>query len=232
MFERRRADNDRRADWCGAVGVGSTSRAAGGIVVCGGQSRRMGRPKAWLPCGDEFLLQRMVRLVGDVVSPVVVAGRRDQELPPLSAGVEILYDRVENAGPLAGIAAGLEAVEDRCAAAFICSCDHPLLRPQFIQGLIHRLGDAPGVVPEHDGRIHPLVAVYRVTTLPLAREMLSGGERRATDFAERCGATIVASSELVDVDLDLDSLKNVNDPETYARAIRAIEGGGKSKVEG
>ena len=80
--------------------MGSTSGVVGGIVVCGGQSRRMGRPKAWLPCGAEFLLQRMVRLVGDVVSPVVVAGRRDQELPSLPAGVEIVYDRVENSGPL------------------------------------------------------------------------------------------------------------------------------------
>ncbi|GAF91482.1 unnamed protein product [marine sediment metagenome] len=185
-----------------------------------------------MPCGDELLLQRVVRLVGDVVTPVVVAARRGQALPPLSAEVEVVYDRVKDAGPLAGIVAGLEALEDRCAAAFVCSCDNLLLRPEFIQGLIQRLGDAPGVVPRHGGRVHPLAAVYRVTTLPLAREMLADGERRATDFAERCGATAMSSSELVDVDPDLDSLKNVNAPETYARAIRAIEGGGMSKDDG
>ena len=153
-------------------------------------------------------------------------------MPPLSAEVEIAYDRVENAGPLAGIAAGLEALEDRCEATFICSCDHPLLRSGFVRRLIDRLGDAPGAVPRHEGRVYPLVAVYRVTTLRLAREMLAGGERRVTEFAERCGAKFVASSELVDVDPDLDSLKNVNDPETYARVVGVMEGGGASRDEG
>ena len=183
----------------------------------------MGRPKAWLPCGREVLLQRMVRLLGEVVSPVVVAGRGSQSLPPLPADVEIVSDAVENAGPLAGIAAGFEALVDRCKAAFVCSCDHPLLRPELIRALIQRLGDAPAVVPEHEGRIHPLVAVYRVTTSQLVSDMLSRGNLRATDFAARCGATIVSSDELTDVDPNLDSLKNVNDPETYARVARAME---------
>lgn len=31
----------------------------GGVVLCGGRSRRMGKSKAWLPCGGEYLLQRM-----------------------------------------------------------------------------------------------------------------------------------------------------------------------------
>ena len=38
---------------------------SGGIVLCGGQSSRMGRPKAWLPFGDELMLPRVVRLLGD-----------------------------------------------------------------------------------------------------------------------------------------------------------------------
>ena len=31
----------------------------GGIVLCGGQSSRMGRPKAWLPFGNETMLERL-----------------------------------------------------------------------------------------------------------------------------------------------------------------------------
>ncbi|RPI89356.1 MAG: molybdenum cofactor guanylyltransferase, partial [Planctomycetaceae bacterium] len=33
------------------------------VVLCGGQSSRMGRPKAWLPFGNEQFLRRCVRLV-------------------------------------------------------------------------------------------------------------------------------------------------------------------------
>ena len=43
-----------------------------GVVLCGGQSSRMGRPKAWLPITGELMLPRVVRLVSEVVSPVVV----------------------------------------------------------------------------------------------------------------------------------------------------------------
>ena len=56
----------------------------GAIVLCGGMSRRMGRPKAWLPFGpDEVMLQRVVRLVREVVGPVVVVAAPEQELPML-----------------------------------------------------------------------------------------------------------------------------------------------------
>ena len=44
----------------------------GGIVLCGGQSRRMGRPKAWLPFAGETMLARVVRLLSEAVSPIVV----------------------------------------------------------------------------------------------------------------------------------------------------------------
>ena len=50
----------------------------GGVVLCGGKSSRMGTPKCWLPFGDEVLLQRVVRVVGGVLSPVVVVAAKGQ----------------------------------------------------------------------------------------------------------------------------------------------------------
>jgi molybdopterin-guanine dinucleotide biosynthesis protein A len=67
----------------------------GGIVVCGGKSSRMGRAKAWLELGRETFLQRVVRVLGEVVSPVVVVAAVGQELPPLPDDVEIVRDEFE-----------------------------------------------------------------------------------------------------------------------------------------
>ena len=47
---------------------------AGGIVLCGGKSTRMGVAKATLPFGPETMLQRVVRLLGTAVSPIVGGG--------------------------------------------------------------------------------------------------------------------------------------------------------------
>jgi molybdenum cofactor guanylyltransferase len=66
----------------------------GGIVLCGGESRRMGRPKAWLPFAGELMLPRVVRLLGEVVAPVVVVAAPGQDVPPLPAGVEVVRDEL------------------------------------------------------------------------------------------------------------------------------------------
>src|SRR6184192_1290702 len=97
----------------------------GGIVLCGGRSSRMGRPKAWLPFGDELMLPRVARLLGEVVSPVVVVAALGQDVPPLPAGVEIVRDEREGRGPLEGLLAGLTALDGRADAAYLSSCDVP-----------------------------------------------------------------------------------------------------------
>ncbi|MCA9165188.1 MAG: NTP transferase domain-containing protein, partial [Planctomycetales bacterium] len=57
-----------------------------GVVLCGGKSRRMGESKATLPFGDELMVQRVVRLLSEVVSPIVVVAAEGQTLPELPAG--------------------------------------------------------------------------------------------------------------------------------------------------
>jgi len=198
----------------------SPASSVGGIVLCGGWSVRMGTAKEWLPIGKEHLLQRIVRIVGSVVRPVVVASRREQPLPVLPPDVEVVYDAVENAGPLAGMAAGFEALAGRCEAAFVVSCDHPLLKPAFITRLIELLGDHPALVPTHEGRSYPLVAVYRLDLLRWLTELLAEGERRVHAFTERCGACVVSSADLADVDPTMDSLRNVNDRASYEEVLR------------
>ena len=62
----------------------------GGIVVCGGQSQRMGRPKAWLPFAGELMLPRILRLLGEAVGPLVVVAAPGQDLPPLPEHVAVV----------------------------------------------------------------------------------------------------------------------------------------------
>src|SRR5262245_61465639 len=131
----------------------------GGIVLCGGQSSRMGRPKAWLPFGDEVLLQRVVRVLAGVVRPVVVVAAAEQDVPPLSSSVTIVRDEERGRGPLQGLAAGLAALQSQCDAAYVSSCDVPFLRAGFVDRMVELLGDAAICVPHIEDRYHPLAAV-------------------------------------------------------------------------
>src|SRR5258705_212022 len=88
---------------------------AGGIVLCGGKSTRMGASKALLPFGPETMLQRVVRLLETVVSPIVVVAAADQQLPDLPPDVIVSRDEREARGPLEGLRAGPGLYKFSCA---------------------------------------------------------------------------------------------------------------------
>jgi molybdenum cofactor guanylyltransferase len=192
----------------------------GGLVLCGGHSKRMGRPKFSLPFGDEVLLQRVCRILSEVVSPIVVVAAADQELPDLPDGVSIVRDEYESLGPLAGIATGLDVLRDNVNAAFVTSCDAPLLKPAFVRRLIELLDDHDVAVPTDGQYDHVLSAVYRTVLADHARELLAEDRRRPLFLLEESKSLRIHVDELRDVDPNLQSLRNVNTPEDYDDVLK------------
>lgn len=184
----------------------------------------MGRPKAWLPIAGETMLGRVHRLLGTVVSPVVVVAAPEQALPPLPDGVEIVRDEERGRGPLQGLAAGLAALQGRTAAAFLTSCDVPFLRPAFVRRMIDLLGTHTICVPHVDGYHHPLAAVYRVEVLNNVRQLLAENRMRPFFLFEAVPTRIVEAFQLADVDPAFESLRNLNTPEDYERAVLELGG--------
>jgi molybdopterin-guanine dinucleotide biosynthesis protein A len=192
----------------------------GGIVLCGGQSKRMGKPKAWLPIGGEIMLPRVVRILGAVVEPIVVVAAPDQDVPPLPEGIEIVRDEERGRGPLEGLAAGLAALEGRADAAYASSCDVPFLRPAFVNRMIELLGSAQICVPRVSDYHHPLAAVYRVGVRPFVLQLLKENRLRPVFLFDAVATRVVEPSELSDVDATFESLRNLNTPEDYEQALR------------
>lgn len=192
----------------------------GALVLCGGQSRRMGRPKAWLPFGPEALLQRVVRLVGQAARPIVVVAAEGQALPELSPDIPIVRDPVANRGPLQGIAAGLAALPDSVELAFATATDVPFLRPSWIARLMDLIGDHDLAIPFVDGYHHPLAALYRRSTvLPAIAELLRSDRLRPVFLMEMLRTRIIPPDDLRDLDPDFGTLRNLNTPDDYHRAL-------------
>ena len=195
----------------------------GGIVLAGGQSSRMGRPKAWLPFAGETMLPRIVRLLGEAVDPIVVVAAPDQDLPPLANGVLTVRDEQPGRGPLQGLAAGLATLQGRADAAYVSSCDVPFLRPAFVRRLIDLLGDSQICVPKVGEYHHPLAAVYRVEVLDTVRRLLAENRLRPFFLFDAVPTRVVESAELADVDSIFQTLRNLNTPEEYEQALREVE---------
>ncbi len=192
----------------------------GGVVLCGGESRRMGQPKAWLRFGSEFLLQRVVRIVGEVAEVVVVVAAEDQALPDLPAGVAIVRDPVANRGPLQGLATGLRALPDRVELAFVSATDTPLLRAEWIRRIVEMIGPADLGLPEVGGRLHPLSSVCRRDPVLRASDQLLGeGRSRLLDLIERVRTVRLDEASLADIDPFFAGVRNLNTPEEYERVL-------------
>lgn len=198
-----------------------------GIVLCGGQSSRMGQPKTHLPMGDETLLARIVGRVKQAAKLVVVVASEGQELPPLPDDVEITRDAMPGRGPLQGILAGLDRVGSRAAAVFIASTDLPFLEAVLIRRLtvLCARGGYDIVVPRVDGRFHPLCAVYSTRVRDDVVALLAEDRLRPFFLFERVRTLpaepdlLLAEPLLALADPALDSVRNVNTPEEYARAL-------------
>ena len=195
----------------------------GGIVLCGGQSKRMGQPKAWLPFGSERMLQRVVRLLGEAVSPIVVVAARDQEVPLLPSEIQTVRDAEEGRGPLQGLAAGLAALQGHAHAAYLSSCDVPFLRPDFVRRLVALLGDYAICVPHVGDYHHPLAAVYRLNVQAVVNRLLQENRLRPLFLFEAVPTRVVEPLELEDVDPTFQTLRNLNTPLDYEMALREVD---------
>jgi molybdopterin-guanine dinucleotide biosynthesis protein A len=193
-------------------------QTAAGIVLAGGRSTRMGASKALLPFGPETMLQRVVRLLGEVVSPIVVVAAAGQDLPPLPADVIVTRDEREGRGPLEGLRAGLAALPPHVELAYATSCDVPMLVPGFVAQMLELSAGHDVAVMEIDGFTHPLSAVYRRSALPHVEALLAQDRLRPVFLFEAVRTRRVSPDEIT-ADPDLRTLRNLNTREEYERAL-------------
>jgi molybdopterin-guanine dinucleotide biosynthesis protein A len=179
----------------------------------------MGTSKALLPFGPETMLQRVVRLLGAVVSPIVVVAAGGQDLPVLPDETIVTRDEREARGPLEGIRAGLKALPSTVDAAYITSCDVPLLVPAFVQRMIELARGYDIAVTEVDGFAHPLSAIYRRAALPHAEALLADDQLRVSHLFRRVNTRRVPTFEMIGVDPELHTLRNLNTKEDYLAAL-------------
>jgi len=190
----------------------------GAIVLCGGKSTRMGTAKALLPFGPETMLQRVVRLLADVVSPIVVVAAVDQPLPDLPRQVIITRDEQEARGPLEGLRAGLKALPMDVESAYVTSCDVPLLEPAFVREMLDFASGYDIAVMEIDGFPHPLSAVYRRSVLPPVEDLLAANQLRPVFLFDRVKTRRVRPAEIT-ADPELRTLRNLNTADEYQQAL-------------
>lgn len=180
----------------------------------------MGTPKCDLPFGQETMLERIVRLLKEAVAgPVIIVTAVGQEIKKIPQDIIMTCDRCPDIGPLEGLAVGLRRVPEAFSAAYVTSCDTPMVSKSFIHELASRLLDCDAVVPD-DGKPHPLSAIYRTSVADRIDLLLGAGHRRLRDLLDQIQTCYVSANELQASDPELQSLWNLNTPLEYAEALK------------
>jgi len=144
-----------------------------GLILAGGRSTRFGADKARHPVAGRAMIEHVVAAVAAVTDAVLisVAEVPSDDMP----AVRYVVDRYAEAGPLAGLHAGLEAAGTPWVLAV--ACDMPFLTPAVLQRLLDaRTPNVAAVVARTpDGQGHPLCACYHRDARPLVEARLASG---------------------------------------------------------
>jgi molybdenum cofactor guanylyltransferase len=189
------------------------------VVLAGGKSSRMGRPKSLLVFDGEPLILHIVRALKRMFAETVIVAAPEQELPDLAA--ILVRDEVAYQGPVGGIYYGLKAASGNFC--FVTSCDVPFLNLALISHLTSQMLNHDVVVPHWENRFQPLHAAYRTSVLPLLKEQLDRGELRPVYLFDKVRTRKIGEDEIRRFDPEGLSFFNMNTPDDYERALQRWE---------
>jgi molybdopterin-guanine dinucleotide biosynthesis protein A len=185
-----------------------------GVVLAGGQGKRMGASKATVKLAGRPLISYALEAVWRALGNVAVVAKRHSELPALP-GVPLWIEPDEPCHPLTGIVHALRQGQDR--PVLVCAVDLPLVSPELIRAIAGTDPGAAAVVARHGARLQPTLARYGPAALSRLAAAL-GGEPGCplTDTVRSISPKIVEVASP-------DALFNVNSPADLLKAAALLE---------
>lgn len=189
-----------------------------GVILAGGESRRMGRDKAFVTLAGRSMLAHVLDRLEPQVERVLISANAD---PARFAdfGCEVVPD-ARPQGPLSGILAALTAAA-RLDATHVVSTpvDTPFLPGDLVPQLLLAAEASPeGLAFASDATgDHPATALWPVSLVPALGLFLASGQAKVTDFTVAHHATRALFP-------DPRAFLNLNTPDDLAAAEAMLRG--------
>jgi molybdopterin-guanine dinucleotide biosynthesis protein A len=177
----------------------------------------MGQDKRFLRLDGIALIDRCLKVLETLFPEVMVV--LAEPIPQWTAGRHrVAYDEIENCGSLGGLYTGL--MRASTPRVFAVACDMPFLNADLIRHLCHLDSDADIICARLTTGLEPMHAVYSKRCVPLLEKMARSGHLKIRDLFDHPGLrlTAVGEPDLVRLDPDLGSFRNINTPAEYAAA--------------
>lgn len=183
-----------------------------GLILAGGASSRMGRPKALLSYQGALQLDRVAQLLQPICNQLFLSCQPIQVDLYRAAGWEgaFVLDQARwgTIGPLNGL---LSAFDLHPGPWLVVGCDYPLLETADIQLLLNsRAAGQLAVAYETSNGVEPLISLYEAAAAPFLISFWEKGQQSLRHF--------LSSHPIQRVPPPLpDRLQSIDTPEAYQR---------------
>lgn len=191
-------------------------------MLSGGKSSRMGKNKAFLEVGSKRILDHIVDTLKILIpaEDIVLVTNNPQDYAYLK--IKTVTDLIPGLGPLSGIHAGLYYTEKYYN--LVVACDMPFISAELAQILFAEAAGFDVTVPEINGKLHPLFAVYAKNCLEPIEKALKEGIYQVASVYPELKVNYVNLKDLSLGEVDIQKvLMNINTPEDLEKAKEILE---------
>jgi molybdenum cofactor guanylyltransferase len=191
----------------------------GAIVLAGGRSSRFGRDKLAELIDGRPLLDHAMAAVRTVATDIVVVAAPDAN-PDVPVGVRVAHDPVAFEGPLAGLAAGLAALDPAVDRLIVVAGDMPSLMPAVLRRLLDAVASgADAAILGREGDTPPLpLSLRRRRAQAAVGTLLDAGERRLRAVSQVLDAEVIPEATWRFDDPAAATLRDMDTPEDLSSA--------------
>ncbi len=180
-----------------------------GLIMAGGQSKRMGQNKAFLKLNGEFLIKLIISKIKNICQEVFIVVNEKEEYMDL--GLPVLQDEIPLLGPLGGLLTGLRnASYDTC---LMVATDMPFINIPLLKEMADMINGYDVVIPKNERGLEPLHACYSKKCLPLIEKSIQSGQRRIISFFNQARVKTLKVEEWKSFDQEGLFFFNINNKE-------------------
>ena len=193
-------------------------------IIAGGQSRRMGRDKAFVELGGKALIERVIEGSANLgQSETILITNKPAQYAHL--GLPMFRDILPDKGSLGGIYTALLKAANEFVLAL--ACDMPFISTELLRFMIRQVSeDTDIVVPRVDGYPQGLHAIYKKTCIAPIAEQLAANRLKIIRFYDQMRVRYLDEADYAAFDPQGRSFANLNTPEELAEAERLLAASG------
>ncbi len=185
-------------------------------IIAGGQSRRMGRDKAFVELAGKPLIEHVIERSADLgQAEVILVTNKPAQFAHL--GLPMYRDILPDKGSLGGIYTAL--VQAQYPDVLVLACDMPFVNADLLRFMTAQINDETDiVVPTVDDYPQGLHAIYKKTCIEPIAEQLAADRLKIIRFYEQMRVRYLDESDYAAFDPRGRSFANINTPEELAEA--------------